>query len=91
MNFDAKLLVNLKLQHQLRGLLGESLVDSEDPEYRQIPFSVTGRIDNPKTDLLDKLIGAKVGHDVGGLLVNILRSSVPQKSEDKKGGKVSEN
>ena len=72
-------------------VLGESLVDSEDPEYRQIPFSVTGRIDNPKTDLLDKLIGAKVGHDVGGLLVNILRSSVPQKSEDKKGGKVSED
>ena len=77
MNFDAKLLVNLKLQHQLRGLLGESLVDSEDPEYRQITFSVTGRIDNPKTDLLDKLIGAKVGQDVGGMLVNILRSSVP--------------
>jgi hypothetical protein len=38
---------------------------------------VTGRIDNPKTDPLDKLIGAKVGQDVGGMLVNILRSSVP--------------
>ena len=46
-------------------------------EYRKIPFSVTGRIDNPKTDLLDKLIGANVGQDVGGMLVNILRSSVP--------------
>ena len=89
MNLGARLLVNLKLQHQLRGVLGEDLVDSEDPEYRQIPFSVTGRIDNPKTDLLDKLIWAKVGQDVGGMLVNILRSSVPQKSEDKK--KTSEN
>ena len=77
MNLGARLLVNLKLQHQLRGVLGENLVDSEDPEFRQIPFSVTGRIDNPKTDLLDKLIGAKVGQDVGGMLVNILRSSVP--------------
>ena len=55
-------------QRQLRGVLGNNLVDSEDPEYRQIPFSVTGRIDKPKTDLLDKLIGAKVGHDVGGML-----------------------
>jgi hypothetical protein len=77
MNLDARLLVNLKLQRQLRGVLGKNLADSEDPEYRQIPFSVTGRIDNPKTDLLDKLIGAKVGQDVGGMLVNILRSSVP--------------
>ena len=77
MNLDARLLVNLKLQHQLRGALGKNLVDSEDPEYRQIPFSVTGRVDNPKTDLLDKLIGAKVGQDVGDMLMNILRSSVP--------------
>jgi hypothetical protein len=77
MNLDARLLVNLKLQRQLRGALGKNLVDSEDPEYRQIPFSVTGRIDNPKTDLLDKLIGTKVGQDVGGMLINILRSSVP--------------
>ena len=51
MNLDAQLLVNLKLQNQLRGVLGKNLVDSEDPEYRQIPFTVTGRIDNPKTDL----------------------------------------
>ena len=84
MNLDAQLLVNLKLQNQLRGVLGKNLVDSEDPEYRQIPFTVTGRIDNPKTDLLDKLIGAKVGQDVGGMLMNILRSSVPQKPEEKK-------
>jgi hypothetical protein len=77
MNLDARLLVNLKLQYQLSGVLGKNLVDSEDPEYRQIPFSVTGRIDNPKTDLLHKLIGAKVGQEVGGMLVNILRWSVP--------------
>jgi hypothetical protein len=84
MNLDARLLFNLKLQHQLRGVLGKNLVDSEDPDYRQIPFTVTGRIDNPKTDLLDKLIGVKVGQDVGGILMNILRPSAPQKSEDKK-------
>jgi type II secretion system protein N len=84
MNLDARLLVNAKLQHQLRGVLANNLVDSEDPNYREIPFSVTGRIDNPKTDLFDKLIGAKVSQDVGGLLMNILRSSAPPKSEDEK-------
>jgi hypothetical protein len=84
MNLDARLLFNSKLQHQLRGVLGKNLVDSEDPDYRQIPFTVSGRIDNPKTDLLDKLIGAKVGQDVGGMLMNILRSNAPRKAEDKK-------
>ena len=83
MNLDARLLFNLKLQNQLKGVLAKNLVESEDPEYRQIPFTVTGRIDNPKTDLLDKMVGVKVGQDVGGMLMNILRSSAPQKSESK--------
>jgi type II secretion system protein N len=83
MNLDARLLFNLKLQNQLKGVIAKNLVESEDPDYRQIPFTVTGRIDNPKTDLLDKLIGVKVGQDVGGILMNILRSGAPQKSESK--------
>ena len=91
LNIDAQLLFNSKLQNQLKGVLGKNLVDSEDPDYRQIPFTVTGRIDNPKTDLLDKLIGAKVGQDVGGMLMNILRSSAPQKTEEKKEEKPSGN
>jgi hypothetical protein len=83
MNLNARLLFNLKLQNQLKGVLGKSLIASDIPDYREVPFTVTGRVDNPKTDLLDKLIGAKVGQDVGGILRNILRSSTPPKPEDK--------
>jgi type II secretion system protein N len=75
LNLDASLMVNRKIQQQLKGVLSKNFVDSEDPEYRQLPFTVTGRVDNPKTDLLDKLVGTKVGKDVGGMLMNILRSS----------------
>ncbi len=91
MNLDARLLFNVKLQNQLKGVLGQNLVDSEDPNYRQVAFTVTGRVDNPKTDLFDKLIGVKVGQDVGGILMNILRANVPQKSEDKKEEQTAEN
>ena len=91
MNLDARLLFNLKLQNQLKGVLGQNLVDSEDPNYRQVAFTVTGRVDNPKTDLLDKLIGVKVGQDVGGILMNILRANMPQKSEEKKEEQTAEN
>jgi hypothetical protein len=83
-NLDASLMVNRKIQQQLKGVLSRNFVDSEDPEYRQLPFTVTGRVDNPKTDLLDKLIGAKVGQDVGGMLMNILRSSATPKPDNKK-------
>ena len=84
MNLDASLMVNRKLQQQLKGVLSKNFVDSEDPEYRELPFTVTGRVDNPKTDLLDKLVGAKVGQDVGGMLMNILRSSASPKPDNKK-------
>ena len=84
MNLDASLMVNRKLQQQLKGVLSRNFVDSEDPEYRELPFTVTGRVDNPKTDLIDKLIGAKVGQDVGGMLMNILRSSASPKPDNKK-------
>ncbi|HET7237844.1 MAG TPA: AsmA-like C-terminal region-containing protein [Terrimicrobiaceae bacterium] len=84
MNLDASLLVNRKIQQQLKSVLSKNFIDSEDPDYRELPFTVTGRIDNPKTDLVDKLIGAKVGQDVGGMLMNILRSGASQKPEEKK-------
>jgi type II secretion system protein N len=90
-NLDASLMVNRKLQQQLKGVLSKNFVDSEDPEYRQLPFTVTGRVDNPKTDLLDKLIGAKVGQDVGGMLMNILRSSATPKPDNKKEPATQEN
>ena len=75
MNLDAKLLINQKLQQQLKGMLSREFVNSTEPGYQELPFSVTGRIDSPKTDLLDKLIGVKIGQDVGGLLKNLFRGA----------------
>ncbi|HRJ70955.1 MAG TPA: AsmA-like C-terminal region-containing protein [Terrimicrobiaceae bacterium] len=82
MNIDARLLVNARLQQQLKGLLGKNFVPAEDPEYRQLPFSVTGKLSSPKTDLLDKIIGINIGQDVGGLLKNLFRAPAPPKSAD---------
>ncbi len=82
MELEARLMVNKKLQQQLKGLIGKNFQPSEDPEYRQVPFNVTGKISSPKTDLLDKLIGINIGQDVGGLLKNLFRPPA-QKSEKK--------
>ncbi|CAN5746378.1 hypothetical protein BH09VER1_BH09VER1_11380 [soil metagenome] len=78
MNIDAKLRVNRKIQRQLQGVLSRNFVATDDPEYRQVAFSITGKIDNPKTDLVDKVIGM----DVGGLFKSLFRAPSPRKSND---------
>jgi hypothetical protein len=88
LNIDARLLVNNKLQRQLKSVLGNNFVESEIPDYRQLPFTVTGKVDSPRTDLLDKITGLKLGNEVPGLLKNLLQA-IPQpkkKSSDKKDG-----
>ena len=46
-----------------------------------MPFSITGTVSRPKTDLLDKLTGFHIGEDVGGLLKNLFRA-LPQKPKE---------
>lgn len=86
LDMDAKLQINRKLQRQLKGMLNKNFVDSADPEYKEISFTVDGKIDNPRTNLLDKLIGIdNISKDVGGLLKNLFRSAppAPKKKKDK--------
>ncbi len=86
MDLDAKLLINRKLQQQFQGVLGRGFTQSEDPEYRQIEFNVSGKPSSPKTDLLDKILGIKIGQDLGGLLNGLFRQIAPPKSEKKASG-----
>jgi len=81
MKLRARLHLNEKLRKDLGGLLGDHLQDSERPGCRQIPFSVTGTISRPKTDLLDKLTGFRIGQDLGGLLKNLFRPPQKEKKE----------
>ena len=83
LDLDGALLVNKKLQRQLKAVVGKNFVQAEDPEYKQLDFRVTNTVSNPRTDLLDKLVGMKVGQDVGNLLKNLFRAPKP-KDEEKK-------
>jgi hypothetical protein len=82
LNIDARLLVNAKLQRQLKGVLGSNFVESENPDYRQVAFTVTGKVDSPRTDLLDKVTGIKIGNEVPGLLKNLFQA-IPQQKKKK--------
>jgi uncharacterized protein involved in outer membrane biogenesis len=81
LDLDARLHVNEKLRRDTRGLIGKNFKPSETEGYSHMPFSVTGTLARPKSDLLDKVVGLRLGQDVGGLLKNLLR--MPQKQKPK--------
>ncbi|GAB4164543.1 MAG: hypothetical protein Fur0032_00570 [Terrimicrobiaceae bacterium] len=81
LDIDAALKVNKKLQKQLGAVLSDGFKKTDDPEYRRLDFSVTNTLANPRTDLLDKLVGAKIGQDVGGLIRNLF--GPPKKKKPK--------
>lgn len=84
MKLQARLHLNEKLRKDLGGLLGDNLKESDRPGYQQMPFSITGTISRPKSDLLDKLTGFRIGQDLGGLIKNLFRMPQKPKSQSAK-------
>lgn len=87
LDLQARLHVNEKLRKETRGLIGKNFQPSEAEGYAHMPFSITGSLARPKSDLLDKMVGLRIGQDVGGLLKNLLRA--PQKPKNKPAAEAS--
>lgn len=79
LNLESRLLLNEKLSGRLRGLLGSQLSPAPEPGYSQITFHVSGNPANPKTDLLQRLTGLKIGIDLGGLLQGLFAHPAPNR------------
>jgi hypothetical protein len=79
LNLDAKLQLNEKLRKGLRALVGRSLVASEREGYMALPFSVSGTVSRPESNLLEKIAGMKISSDVGNVLQNFLRMPASKK------------
>jgi len=82
LDLDSRLLFNDKLTGRLRGLLGSQLTPAPETGYSQVAFHVSGSPMNPKTDLLERLTGIKIGGDLGGILQGLFGrpASAPQPS-----------
>lgn len=77
----AHLHINEKLSRNFRGIIGSNFEPSDREGYYRMPFSITGTLEHPKTDLLDRLIGIKISQDVGGLLKGFFRSAPPEEQD----------
>ena len=68
LDLQARLLFNEKLTSRIRGLLGPQLSQAPEQGYTQVSFHVAGTVNNPKTDLLERLTGIHLGGNLGGFL-----------------------
>ncbi len=69
----ARFHVSERLRRKTGGILGNKFTASEAPNFSHMPFSITGTIQRPKTDLLDKIVGLRIQRDLGGLLKSFLK------------------
>ena len=73
MDLDARLLLNEKLQQQLRPLLSDNFTASEDADFQQVTFSVKGRMSRPETNLVERMTGIQLG-SFGGLIRGLFQT-----------------
>lgn len=81
LRLGARFHVNGKMRKESRGLIGSNFEPSEIDGYTHMPFRISGTLARPKTDLLDKLVGARIGQDIGGLINSFLRPPQGQKKK----------
>ena len=81
LSLAARFHVNEKIRKESRGLIGSNFEPSEWDGYTHMPFRISGTLARPKTDLLDKLVGARIGQDLGGLINSFLRPIQGQKKK----------
>ena len=80
LDLQARLLFNEKLTSRIRGFLGPQLARAPEQGYSQVAFHVSGPLNNPKTDLLERLTGIRINGNLGGLLQGLFGRPAPPSS-----------
>jgi hypothetical protein len=71
LQLDSQLAVNEKVRRQLFTPIRENFLQlQEPPGYAAVDFKVSGTVDRPKTDLMDKLVGRDL-RDLGGVISSL--------------------
>jgi hypothetical protein len=71
LRLDSQLALNDKIRRQLFAPIRENFQPVADPPgYAAVNFKVSGTVDRPKTDLMDKLVGRDL-RDLGGVISDL--------------------
>jgi len=80
MRLESQLALNEKIRGQLFRAIQENFQPTNEPGFSAVAFQVTGTVDRPKTNLMDKLVGQDL-KDLGNVLSSLFGGG---KSDSKK-------
>ena len=83
LRLESQLAINEKIRGQLFRPIRDNFQPIEQPGYAAVPFQVTGTIDRPKTDLMDKLVGSEL-KDLSGIISSFLGGGKSERPKKKK-------
>ncbi len=82
LRLDSRLALNEKIRRQLFAPIRENFQPlPEPPGYAAVDFKVSGSVDRPRTDLMDKLVGRDL-RDLGGVISSLFGHSKKKKPRE---------
>jgi hypothetical protein len=88
LRLNSRLAINEKVRAQLFKPIRANFQPSDEPGYSAVDFEVTGTVDRPKTNLLEKVVGRDLKDFVNSFLGG--KGERPKKKKDKDKGAQSE-
>jgi hypothetical protein len=83
LHLDAQLAINDKIREQLFKPMRANFQPLSEPGMSAVDFQITGTIDRPKTNLLEKMVGRDI-KDLGDVVRGFLGGNKSEKSKKKK-------
>ncbi|MEY2481355.1 MAG: hypothetical protein QOI04_2282 [Verrucomicrobiota bacterium] len=87
LHLESQLAVNDKIRAQLFRAIRENFQPTDDPQFAAVDFQISGTVDRPKTNLMDKVVGRDL-KDLGSAIKSFLGGG--EKSERKKKARPAE-
>ena len=89
LHLESQLAVNEKMRGQLFRAIRENFQPIDEPGYSAVSFQVSGTVDRPKTNLMDKLIGRDL-KDLGSVITTLMGGGKSEKAKKKKAAEAAE-
>src|SRR6185436_16343727 len=88
LHLESQLAVSEKMRGQLFRAIRDNFKPVDEPGYSAVGFQVSGTVDRPKTNLMDKLIGRDL-KDLGSVINSLIGGGKSEKPKKKKTAEAS--
>ena len=83
MRLESQLAINEKIRSQLFRAIRDNFQPTSEPGYAAVGFQISGNVDHPKTNLMDKLVGRDL-KSIGGVLNSLFGGGKSDRPKKKK-------